>query len=549
LVELVPYNLVEYSSDLSNAYWTKRGFTQLATNAIAPDGSATAYKIQENNTDANPGIVVLNNATPNGVATFFVWIKADANTSFALSTNGGVQGTTINVTTAWQLFSITQTDTPYNGPHIGGFGSIAQNSGIVLYVWHPQLNAGSAMLPYQATTTRLNIPRLDYSNGSCPNILLEPQRTNLLTYSEQFDVSIWFKLDATITSNTTNSPTGTQNADKLVATSTNVFHGTYQNNSIPASTGIYTASCYAKKGEYNFLLFDMWNGTGVTGDSLVWFDLNNGTVGTITNATTGSSSTTATIQNAGNGWYRCTMTINKTSTTSGLFVVSLSNTDNVSSYAGDNTSGIFIWGAQLEAGAYATSYIPTTSASVTRNADVISRGNIFTNGLITASGGTWFVDLKDNIARRRDAGGWGIALTNNNTSYDFGFLILTPSTISARYDIFVRIGGVGTTIFSTTETNCKLAIKWNGTTADVFQNGVKVVSALAFTQTAMQIVSSAPMDTPKNINSMALFPTPLTDGECSMLTSGIYTPALAYAQLGLVSESPACLDSSVNALL
>jgi hypothetical protein len=588
LVELVPYNLLRNSQDFTSV-WAYDNNTSSANTIAAPDGTLTADTIVNNNTNAYHRYYqgpIANLGQPQTIS-FSVYLKYKdhqytsigvTDDSFYRSqvvvdlVNGTITenykhnsgdtltSTITNVGNGWYRVTGTFTyATALDGGNAYVLGMLLNQStftsagyagsGTGIYIWGAQLVEGSSALDYQATETRLNIPRLDYSLGSCPNILLEPQRTNLITYSEQFDVSIWFKLDATITSNTTNSPTGTQNADKLVATSTNVFHGTYQNNSIPASTGIYTASCYAKKGEYNFLLFDMWNGTGVTGDSLVWFDLNNGTVGTITNATTGSSSTTATIQNAGNGWYRCTMTINKTSTTSGLFVVSLSNTDNVSSYAGDNTSGIFIWGAQVEVGAYATSYIPTTSASVTRNADVISRGNIFTNGLITASGGTWFVDLKDNIARRRDAGGWGIALTNNNTSYDFGFLILTPSTISARYDIFVRIGGVGTTIFSTTETNCKLAIKWNGTTADVFQNGVKVVSALAFTQTAMQIVSSAPMDTPKNINSMALFPTPLTDGQCSMLTSGIYTPTLAYAQLGLVSESPACLDSSVNALL
>jgi hypothetical protein len=118
-----------------------------------------------------------------------------------------------------------------------------------------------------------------------------------------------------------------------------------------------------------------------------------------------------------------------------------------------------------------------------------------------------------------------------------------------RINIWNIIGGTSTPIYNLPTDNSKVAIKWNGTTADVFVNGVKVVTATSFPVTNMDFLRYIQNQFPTYINSMALFPTPLTDGECSMLTSGVYTPALAYAQLGLVSESPACLDSSVNALL
>ena len=82
---------------------------------------------------------------------------------------------------------------------------------------------------------------------------------------------------------------------------------------------------------------------------------------------------------------------------------------------------------------------------------------------------------------------------------------------------------------------------------DVFQNGVKVVSAHPFAATNLNFLNGGGGDVPKYLNEMALFPTPLTDAQMSMLTSGVYpTAAAAYASLGLVSESPSCLTSTTT---
>ena len=211
-------------------------------------------------------------------------------------------------------------------------------------------------------TVGANVPRLDYSNGSCPSILVEPQRTNNFTYSEQFDNAYWGKTDATVTANNTASPDGNNTADKVEFNS-----GFINGVDIVADNQTYTISFFAKKGTANLFQISEAFYVGTT----VAFDLNSGTV----------TSGVGKIENYGNGWYRCSMQF-----TYGVGQV-------VSSWLLRNfQSGyIYLWGAQLEAGSYATSYIPTTSASVTRNADVISKTGI--SSLIGQTEGTLFADI------------------------------------------------------------------------------------------------------------------------------------------------------------
>jgi len=323
----------------------------------------------------------------------------------------------------------------------------------------------------------INEPRLDYSLGSCPNILLEPQRTNLALNSQSFFPS-WSVnpgiTNALVTPSTTIDPQGLTNAARVE----NVTGGTIGRAFTIVSGSTYTSSWYIRRV----------SGTGAV--NLV--DVNGNLVPvSITNS-----------------WQRFSTSVVSSSTT-GRCYVRVSNVGDV----------IEVWGAQLEAGAYATSYIPTTSASVTRNADVISRGNIFTNGLITASGGTWFVDLSNNLSLVRDVYSTGL-FVGDTTGAANSLAIRNAGGTANRLAIQKFIASIPTTLFTTTTSNVKIAIKWNGATADVFVNGVKVVTATAFTTTAMQFLSHiAPIDVPKNINSMALFPTPLTDTQCIAITS------------------------------
>lgn len=159
----------------------------------------------------------------------------------------------------------------------------------------------------------------------------------------------------------------------------------------------YTISIYAKKNTNNFIQIGGGDSFAIT--SFANFNLDTGVLGTV------GATASATITNAGNGWYRCTMTATTIfgSTTSIAYRL-ISSATSASGETNTLTTSVFLWGAQLEAGAYSTSFIPTTTASVTRNADSITRNNIYTNGLITAAGGTWFVELRNNVPLLADSG-------------------------------------------------------------------------------------------------------------------------------------------------
>ncbi len=216
------------------------------------------------------------------------------------------------------------------------------------------------------TSAAVNVPRFDhvYIGGSWVSrgLLVEEQRTNLCIYSEDFSNAEWFKTASSISSNVINAPDGQQTADKIVENTANDTH--YINFTVGKmnSSGTYTNSFFAKAGERTWCRVYIYDGST---SASAWFNLSSGTVGTV------NSGITAAIQNVGNGWYRCSATRTITGSNQANGGIILATGDNVSSYTGDGSSGIYIWGAQLESAAFNTSYIPSLSnSSTTRSADV-----------------------------------------------------------------------------------------------------------------------------------------------------------------------------------
>lgn len=208
----------------------------------------------------------------------------------------------------------------------------------------------------QLATT--NTPRFDYDpvTLAAKGLLIEEQRTNLLTYSDQFDNAAWVKTSATVTANATTAPDGATTADKLVEDTSTAIHY-IDNVAVSVVSGTtYTASFFVKAAGRTTLSAYLID-SGIIANTTSKFNLTTGVV---------TSGAQASIIAYGNGWFRCTIYGTMASTTARLRI--FPNTE--ASYTGDGTSGLYIWGAQLEAGSFATSYIPTTTAQATRAADV-----------------------------------------------------------------------------------------------------------------------------------------------------------------------------------
>ena len=175
---------------------------------------------------------------------------------------------------------------------------------------------------------------------------------------------------------------------------------------------------------------------------------------------------------------------------------------------------------QLETGSYATSYIPTTTSTVTRNADLITLNNIYNNNFITSSGGTWFMEFVNNFALLRDGAG-SFAIQTSQISDDNGLIIkvFNIGATTSRLQVNKRLNDAESTLYTTLTDRVKIAVDWNGTTADVFVNGVKVVTTTSFAITNMNYFNASITDVPRYITQMALFPTTLTDAECISLTT------------------------------
>lgn len=546
-VEQVCYNLLQYSEDFSNAAWSKQSAVITSNSTIAPNGTLTATTLADNTTSDRHRVQQPANCQLGVTYTFSVYVKKVSSGKFlflnavaALGVSAALNLDTLEVTNVlgtgaglsnvgngWYRFSITGVCVGSNNCYIQMQTSAADlvyvGDGSSFYIWGAQLVQGNLPKDYLYTSDRLNFPRVDYSDGSA-SFLLEPQRTNLLLQSNTFNTTWAMFAGPAVTANSAISPDGTNNAWTLNSSGGgNDF--LFQNITVNIGT-TYTTTLYIKNINSNQSRIWTSDGAGLTVD-LYW----NGSILTSILGTSGTYSFTS----VGNGWYRIVGVFTSTQSTY-IF--------RIYSDALNTSKSVYIYGAQVEAGAFPTTYIPTTTTTVTRLADTFTRNNIFTNNLISSSGGTWFVELKNSVIRTRDM--FALIGIGDTVLLDTNSLVLFPST---RFSIAKYVSGIPTPLTGTSTDTAKVLFKWNGSTADIFVNGTKVISATAFTATNLQFIATASIGVPIFITQMALWNTPLSDSQCIELTGVAYTtPAQAYGSLNLVSESPDCLYTSVNTI-
>ena len=255
-------------------------------------------------------------------------------------------------------------------------------------------------------TALANVPRIDFTNGT-GSLLVEPQRTNLLLRSEEFDNAYWSKINATVTANAITAPDGNLTADSLIENTSTGVHWLAATPTTITAGNILTHSIFFKRitgSADRFLRISMLDNTFSNGARAL-FDVQNGTIALAPISVGLGSNVSSNIEDYGNGWYRASLTckLDGVSTTLRLGnYLQLTGVTYSAPYTGDGTSGIYIWGAQLEQGSNASSYIPTVASTVTRNADVISKTGI--SDLIGQTEGTMFLDfesLSDSITNEQ----------------------------------------------------------------------------------------------------------------------------------------------------
>jgi hypothetical protein len=376
LVEDCPWNNFEYSEQFDNAIWAKdAGSTITANSTTAPNGTITADTL-----NASAGSVLNVSqliTTTAGVYTYSIYLKKNAtnlmstyiyligtgfvasgevnfdNGTYTVTSGTGATGAIENLGNGWFKISLTQTLSA--GVNSFGIINFSTTGTRTVYAWGAQLNIGSTAKPYFPTTDRLNVPRLTYQNGGggCPSLLLEKQSTNLALWSEDFTQSVWSLvfLVRNATANTAISPDGTQNADTIADSITTAEFGAGQLITATANTP-QTTSIFVKANGSNFAMLRFY-GNDIQKYYCVVVNLSTGVI-TKTQAGSSTSSTSSSITNMGNGWYRITATATM-NTTDYYLIVNLvpSATPTIgdfgnSSYTGTGSNSIYVWGAQFE---------------------------------------------------------------------------------------------------------------------------------------------------------------------------------------------------------
>ncbi len=383
------------------------------------------------------------------------------------------------------------------------------------------------------------VPRLDYytsgETAGCPALLVEPSGTNVVVQSQNWLANGW-RDDATANVTTVSAttgtldPLGTYTANAISPTSGNTSHIKVGSDSAISFTSgtVYTASAFFKQGVGNAGRYIQiaWPLLRFAGNTFANFDLQLGTVALVTGSTV-----TAGIENYGNGWYRCrcTNTCISTGTNNGISMplIETSGATRLPTFTGTTTDVLYGWGAQTETGSIATSYIPTTTTSGTRNADVISLSGAV-SGCIGQTEGTIYaeVDIKQLPALNART---FIDVGSSGNRVFLGFTSLASNTL--RLQIDAGVGGSACVDIRTVVANAgiiKVAVAYQSLNCALYVNGVQATNiqsnfAFSFTTALSALFLGSTVSASAFLNdrirAAALYTSRLTNDQLQALTT------------------------------
>jgi len=455
------YNILPYSEDFSQSAWQKSNITLTPNSITSPDGILNAYKLTKP-TSSQPRLFELSVYPTTGVHTFTsfyknldgdsVLIRLDAGNNTAncnvdLTTNtlvnSGANIISSNITQlsdGWIRVSVTANilSTSWVLDAANLFDLSVDSS---VYIWGAQLVEGTEALDYQYTNGKEGIPRIDFTDNTDGHLLLEPESRNLIPYSEDF--SEWSNVYTILTPNQS-SPDGSNNAfiiEDENATAYRKVDETITTNATPHTFSVFIKKKTSAVSSYSGIQMG-------TGFSYVVFDSFNGTYYEHDN----TNYDNVEVQDFNSNWWRLKLTATVTTSTRvalwGAISTSATNINN-----GATGSETF-YGAQLEELPYATSYIPTSGSTVTRDAEICTGAGEAADfnseeGVLYAEiakaqddNDNFIVMSLNNDASNSDANSVTIGFDNGQ---DFYFRVKSPSgtyinaTISANENQFYKV--------------------------------------------------------------------------------------------------------------
>ena len=510
--EVLPTELVTNGDFATDSDWSKGTGWSIANGIASCDGTQTdgtqltqteltftknrTYKVvftctvQAGNLDArlqgSGATVTGDTITTSG--TYTQYLVSTGNTSFRMRGNSDFVGTVDNVSVKEVISADFTFDRSSTATRVNKDGYIETVA---------------------ADVPRLDYPLIDGVVQDCPSLLLEPSRTNLVAYSEDFSDSSWTKSGPTLTYNQGTSPDGNNNATKMIPSTSSTSQDIFATVTASGSTA-YTRSFFAKADGYNWIYIQQYDASTNLG---AWFDLSTGSLGNT------ETNITSSIENYGNGWYKCSVTFTTQSgATNERAQIRVVGSNGATTFAGNGTDGILIWGAQVESASYPTSYIPTSGSAVTRNADVCDSAG--TSAEFNDSEGVLYAEvsaLADDGTSRR------ISLSNGSASNTIEILLQN----TGRVDYQVKSGNVfqGGGFFNLTQTEYnKIAVKYKTNDLALWVDGFERTTDTSATMpSGLNELAfdngGGGADFYGRTKEVAAFKSALTDSELEQLTS------------------------------